>query len=149
MSRVAAMTERYRGRSRWRRPAASERLAGRGRRRGRRLPTRDGWVRAARRRGGGVPHRDAANLFIAETQPWALAKDPAKADRLNGVLAEAAEAVRIAAVLLLPVMPSSAVEILRRMGESDRAWRRPSAIAMGVANGEKRILNEGAAVASM
>jgi len=87
----------------------------------------------------------AANNYIAETQPWALAKDPANADRLNGVLADTAEAVRIAAVLLSPVMPASATEILRRLGDSapasarrldtDTAWR---------ASGEKQILNAGA-----
>ena len=85
---------------------------------------------------------DAANSFIADTQPWALAKDPAKSDQLTGVLAEAAEAVRVAAVLLLPVMPKSSAEILRRMGETrgaevrleDAEWR---------TSGEKRILNEG------
>ena len=60
----------------------------------------------------------AANEFIAETQPWSLAKDPAHADRLSHVLYDVAEAVRIAAVLLLPVMPSSAAEILRRLGET-------------------------------
>ena len=60
---------------------------------------------------------DAANEFIAETAPWALAKDPAQADRLSGVLLDVAEAVRVAAVLLLPVMPSSCAEILRRVGE--------------------------------
>jgi methionyl-tRNA synthetase len=86
---------------------------------------------------------DAANLFIADTQPWALAKADAQSERLTQVLAEAAEAVRIAAVLLSPVMPSSAAEILRRMGEtrpakdvrlSDADWR---------TTGDKRILNEG------
>jgi len=87
----------------------------------------------------------AANNYIAETQPWALAKDPANADRLNGVLADTAEAVRIAAVMLSPVMPASATEILRRLGDSspaslrrldqDTAWR---------ASGEKQILNAGA-----
>ncbi|MGE0862718.1 MAG: methionine--tRNA ligase subunit beta, partial [Vicinamibacterales bacterium] len=87
----------------------------------------------------------AANNYIAETQPWALAKDPANADRLNGVLADTAEAVRIAAVLLSPVMPSSATEILRRLGDStpaaarrldqDTAWR---------SSGEKQVLNAGA-----
>ena len=63
----------------------------------------------------------AANEFIAETQPWRLAKDPANADRLTQVLYDVAEAVRIAAVLLLPVMPSSAAEILRRLGETTAA----------------------------
>ena len=86
---------------------------------------------------------DAANLFIADTQPWSLAKDPAKTDQLTAVLAEAAEAVRVAAVLLLPVMPTSAAEILRRLGDTrggdgvtldDAEWR---------TSGEKHILNEG------
>ncbi len=87
----------------------------------------------------------AANNYIAETQPWALAKDPAQADRLNGVLADTAEAVRIAATLLSPIMPASASEILRRLGDerplserrfdTDAAWR---------SSGEKQILNAGA-----
>jgi methionyl-tRNA synthetase len=74
---------------------------------------------------------DATNEFIASSEPWALARDEANADRLNRVLFDAAEAVRIAAVMLLPVMPASAAEILRRGGESDvpgvrldaAAWR--------------------------
>ena len=59
---------------------------------------------------------DAANLFITETEPWVLARDPANADRVASVLYDVAEALRIAAVLLLPVMPRSAAEILRRVG---------------------------------
>ena len=64
---------------------------------------------------------------------WKLAKDPANADRLGQVLFDVAEVVRVAAVLLLPVMPASAREILRRVGETadpatlrldrDAAWR--------------------------
>ncbi|HEX3302406.1 MAG TPA: class I tRNA ligase family protein, partial [Thermomicrobiales bacterium] len=61
---------------------------------------------------------DRTNEFIAETAPWKLAKDSADAGRLDGVLFDAAEAIRIAAVLLLPIMPESAAEILRRMGEA-------------------------------
>ncbi len=60
---------------------------------------------------------DATNEFIAETAPWKLAKNPADADSLSAALFEASEAVRVAAVLLLPVMPSSCAEILRRIGE--------------------------------
>jgi methionyl-tRNA synthetase len=76
---------------------------------------------------------DAANEFIAATEPWTLARDAAQADRLTQVLYEASEAVRIAALLLLPIMPQSAGEILRRVGETrpagdlrldrDAAWR--------------------------
>ena len=74
---------------------------------------------------------DAANEYIASSAPWALAKDPAASDRLTQVLFDAAEAVRLAAVLLSPVMPGSSREILRRVGVSsdrlllarDGAWR--------------------------
>ena len=75
-------------------------------------------TKAWRRRSGSI---DATNLFIAETQPWSLAKRDEDADRLTSVLAESAEAVRIAAALLLPVMPASAGEILRRIGEPKAA----------------------------
>jgi methionyl-tRNA synthetase len=74
---------------------------------------------------------DSANEFIAETAPWQLAKDPASADRLGQVLFDAAEAIRVAAVWLTPLMPTSAREILRRVGapsddlrlEPDGNWR--------------------------
>jgi len=59
---------------------------------------------------------DAANLFITETEPWKLAKDDANASRVAQILYEVAEALRIAAILLLPAMPASAGEILRRVG---------------------------------
>ena len=61
---------------------------------------------------------DAANEYIASTEPWALARDPGQAARLSQVLFDVAEALRIAAVLLLPIMPRSAAEILRRVGET-------------------------------
>ncbi|MDH4063382.1 MAG: methionine--tRNA ligase subunit beta, partial [Acidobacteriota bacterium] len=87
----------------------------------------------------------AANEFIADTQPWTLAKNPSDADRLSGVLDDAAEAVRIAAVLLLPVMPSSAAEILRRVGEPDPpADLRFDTATTWRASGERAILNAGA-----
>jgi methionyl-tRNA synthetase len=74
---------------------------------------------------------DATNEYIAATSPWALAKDPSAADRLNRVLFDSAEAIRLAAVLLSPVMPASSREILRRVGASadslhidrDGRWR--------------------------
>ena len=85
---------------------------------------------------------DAANEYIAETEPWALARDEAKAARLSQVLFDVAEAVRVAALLLTPFIPTSAAEILRRVGASDSnrlehaAWRN---------EGERRI-QKGAAM---
>jgi methionyl-tRNA synthetase len=82
----------------------------------------------------------AANEFIAETEPWALAKQPEQADRLGQVLFDVAEAVRIAAVLLLPVLPASAAEILRRVGETRAAPAlRLDADARWRADGERRL----------
>ncbi len=77
---------------------------------------------------------DAANEYIAETEPWTLARR-GEQERLTQVLSDVVEAVRIAAVLLLPVMPRSCAEILRRLGETreaselrlgaDAAWSAP------------------------
>jgi methionyl-tRNA synthetase len=142
VSRVSAMTERYR-QGTLAATSTAERLATIAaaavqeyRAAMDRLALHDGMAAAFR-------IVDAANLFIADTQPWALAKNDANADRLTSVLAEAAEAVRIAAVLLLSVMPSSASEILRRMGDA----RAPAAFRLSDAEWqtgrEKRILNEG------
>jgi methionyl-tRNA synthetase len=61
---------------------------------------------------------DAANEFIASTEPWAIARDASRSGELSQVLFDVAEAVRIAAILLLPVMPAAAAEILRRVGET-------------------------------
>ncbi len=66
---------------------------------------------------------DAANEYIASTEPWAIARDPARADELTQVLFDVAEAVRVAAVLLLPIMPRSAAEILRRVGDTTAVER--------------------------
>jgi methionyl-tRNA synthetase len=74
---------------------------------------------------------DGANEFIAATAPWALARDPAAADRSSQALFDASEAIRLAAVLLTPMMPASSREILRRVGASsdnlnfdrDGRWR--------------------------
>ena len=89
---------------------------------------------------------DRANEFIAAVQPWTLAKDPARADELDRCLYDVSEAVRIAAVLLLPVMPTSAAEILRRVGETrdvdslrldrDTAWVAAPGTARTIIKGE-------------
>ena len=93
---------------------------------------------------------DAANEYIAETAPWKLAKDPANLDAnsaaLDAVLFNVAEAIRIAAVLLLPIMPKSAAEILRRVGETrDATALRLEADARWRADGIRQI-QQGAAM---
>ena len=56
-----------------------------------------------------------ANLYIENTAPWALAKDPAKADELAFVIWSLVEAIRIAATLLAPFTPASSAEALGRI----------------------------------
>lgn len=56
------------------------------------------------------------NKYIDETGPWALAKDPAKKGRLNTVLYNLAEVLRIVAILISPFMPLTAPKIWRQLG---------------------------------
>ena len=57
------------------------------------------------------------NRYVEEEAPWKLAKDEAQAGRLDGVLRDLAAGLRLVALSLHPVMPGSAVEILRRLGQ--------------------------------
>jgi methionyl-tRNA synthetase len=59
-----------------------------------------------------------ADKFIVEQAPWKLVKssDPDAAARLDAALYTAAEIVRIAAVLLAPVIPASAQKIWAQLG---------------------------------
>lgn len=57
-----------------------------------------------------------ANLLVDEEAPWALAKDPEGAARLDRVLYDLAESVRVAAVLLHPFMPRKMAQLLSLFG---------------------------------
>lgn len=61
------------------------------------------------------------NLYVEESAPWALAKDPAKADELAGVLYNCLEAIRIIALYMAPFMPNTSAEVFRRLGLGDIA----------------------------
>ena len=64
---------------------------------------------------------DAANEYIANVEPWVVARDPARAAELDRQLYDVSEAVRLAAVLLAPVMPRSCAEVLARVGAASPA----------------------------
>lgn len=57
-----------------------------------------------------------ANKYIDETTPWVLAKDETKTERLGTVLYNLLEAIRWGAVMLTPIIPESAKEMLERLG---------------------------------
>ncbi len=62
------------------------------------------------------------NKYIDETEPWVLAKDPAKADRLATVLYNLTESIVIGASLLEPYMPGTAEKIAVQLNTSLRSF---------------------------
>jgi methionyl-tRNA synthetase len=53
----------------------------------------------------------AANRYVDSSQPWALAKDPARAGELNRVLVTLADALRFLGIVLDPFLPGAALKI--------------------------------------
>jgi len=60
----------------------------------------------------------AADVFINDRAPWKLAKQPEARRELEEVLYTGLEVVRLAAVLLSPVMPRTMASILEYLGET-------------------------------
>jgi methionyl-tRNA synthetase len=58
------------------------------------------------------------NRLVEEEAPWKLAKDEAQTDRLDAVLHALAAGLRLVALAVYPVVPATAVEILRRLGQA-------------------------------
>ncbi len=56
------------------------------------------------------------NKYIDETTPWTLAKDPASMPRLGTVMYNLLECIRICAILLEPIIPSTAKTIYAQIG---------------------------------
>jgi len=89
---------------------------------------------------------DAANEYIAAVEPWVTARDPARAVELDRQLYDVSEAVRIAALLLTPVMPRSCREVLARVGapvdgsgptlDRDEVWATPPGAERQIAKGD-------------
>jgi len=57
------------------------------------------------------------NRLVEEREPWTLAKDDAKAAELDQALFSVANGLRIAAILLWPVIPGSCEKVLTALGE--------------------------------
>ena len=89
---------------------------------------------------------DAANEYIAAVEPWVTARDPARAAELDRQLYDVSEAVRLAALLLAPVMPRSCREVLGRVGaagevstlnlDRDAVWTTPPGAERQVIKGD-------------
>jgi methionyl-tRNA synthetase len=76
-------------------------------------------------------HVSSLNQAIVQTEPWSLAKDPARRGELDAFLYRLLEGVRLVAVLASPVVPRAAARIFsmlglgeREPGSHDLAWGR-------------------------
>ncbi len=80
-----------------------------------------------------------ANKYIDETTPWALAKDENARERLGTVLYNLLETIRTAAVLLIPMIPTTAEKIFASLATDATAYETVSAfgaLVSGVKLGE-------------
>ena len=59
------------------------------------------------------------NKYIDETAPWVLAKDEATLPRLNTVLYNLLESIRILGVLLTPIIPESSASIASQINSNE------------------------------
>jgi len=62
-----------------------------------------------------------SNKYIVENAPWDLAKESSQARRLDTVLYNVVEAMRIASIVLDPVIPSKMAEMRSQLG-IERSW---------------------------
>ncbi len=57
-----------------------------------------------------------ANKYIVKNEPWALAKDPSRTERLHTVLFNLAECLRLLTLVVSPVMPSTSQRMAKGLG---------------------------------
>jgi methionyl-tRNA synthetase len=78
------------------------------------------------------------NKYIVEREPWKLAKDVTNTDVLNQTLYRGADALRVIAALVDPVMPDAASRIRRMLGVASESWTtlRAGSLAPGTKLGD-------------
>ena len=63
----------------------------------------------------------SSNKYIDETTPWVLAKEEDKKDRLETVIFNLLESIRVCGLLLEPFMPDTSKEILKQINNNDES----------------------------
>ena len=63
-----------------------------------------------------------ANKYVDETEPWILGRDEANKERLDRVLYNLAETIRIVAQLIEPVMKNTTADILEKIGTDNKGF---------------------------
>jgi methionyl-tRNA synthetase len=64
------------------------------------------------------------NRYVEETKPWELAKDEADPERLDEVLYNLVEGLRVTTLLLVPYLPRTSEKLLTALAEESRALSR-------------------------
>ena len=67
------------------------------------------------------------NSYLEQTAPWSLAKQKGRQKEIDTILYTAAEALRIASVLLWPVMPERMAKLWQQLG-----WQPPQPLRAGL-----------------
>ena len=85
-----------------------------------------------------------ANRYIVQNEPWALAKDPGVRPRLETVLYNLAESLRLLSLVLKPIMPETAEKMRHGLGidEDDPAMQTISTGGVWGAGSPGATLNE-------
>ena len=63
-----------------------------------------------------------ANKYVDETQPWVLAKNESDRDRLEQVIYNLIDTIRVCAILLQPFIPNTTNKIFDLIGVSDTSF---------------------------
>jgi methionyl-tRNA synthetase len=71
------------------------------------------------------------NRYVEEARPWDLAKEESGDDRLDQVLYNLAEGLRVTTLLLLPYMPETCERLLAALGEEGRGLRELGSLGGG------------------
>jgi methionyl-tRNA synthetase len=68
---------------------------------------------------------DVANKYIVVTEPFKMAKDPASMPRVEQILANLLEALRVAADLLEPFLPTMSAKLIDLLNVDDKTLHAP------------------------
>lgn len=63
-----------------------------------------------------------SNKYIDETMPWSLAKDESKKDKLETVLFNLLESIRVSSILLSPIMPTTSEKIRHQINNDSKLF---------------------------
>jgi methionyl-tRNA synthetase len=79
----------------------------------------------------------AANKYVADSEPWNLAKDPAKKDELDSCMAHLANAIFLAGCLLSPILVTKSEKLYDQLGVPAAMRNYESATKFGSLQGVK------------